>query len=100
MLERRAGDRLPHARADAGCGAGPSRVLAAQLADERLELPCHLMRAALRPVRAVGQSGQATMPVTSDPLVHCPARHAETIGNLGHLPAVLNHRNDGLLTPV
>ena len=76
----------------------PAGVLAADLADHRLELGRDLVRTALRFVGAIGESRQASGLVASDPVVDTLARDAKVRGDLGDLPAVLDHGHDCLIT--
>jgi hypothetical protein len=75
----------------------PAGMLATQLADQGLELRRDLVRAAVGAVRPIGESGETARLVAGDPLVHRLARHAEPSGDLGDLPAVLDHSHDRLI---
>ena len=76
----------------------PSRVLAAELADRGFELRRDLMGTALRSMRSVGERGEAAVLVTGDPVVDALAGNPETLGDLGDLPAILDHGHDRLIT--
>jgi hypothetical protein len=49
------------------------RVLAAEIADQRLDLGGDLVRASARAMRPIGQRGQAPQFVAGDPDVHALA---------------------------
>jgi iron complex transport system substrate-binding protein len=75
----------------------PPGVLAAELADHRLQLGGDLVGAARGTVRSVGEGGKASGLVAGDPLVHRLAGHTEALGHFGDLPAVLDHGHDRLV---
>jgi hypothetical protein len=56
----------------------------AQLAHPRLDHRRHLMRAALRPVRPVGETVETGVLVAAQPGVHRLARHPPLLGDLDH----------------
>jgi hypothetical protein len=60
----------------------PPRMLPAHLAHHRLDLGAHLVRARLRPLRAVHQPGQARLLITADPGMHALPRHPEPLSRL------------------
>jgi hypothetical protein len=62
----------------------PPRVLAADLADRRLNIARDLVRGRLRPPRAVRQGSQAAFGITADPGMHTLPRHPEPDSDLRH----------------
>jgi hypothetical protein len=75
----------------------PARMLAAKLADERLELRGDLMPAGGGSMRAVRQRKKAAVFVAGDPVVDALAGDAETPSDLADLPAVLHHGHHCLI---
>ena len=59
-------------------------MLPPQLTHRRLDLRADLMRARLRPPRAVHQTAQATLLIAADPGMHALPRHPIPLSDLGH----------------
>ena len=75
----------------------PPRMLPTQLADVRLGLGIDLVGTGARAMRPVGERGEPARLIAYDRRVHALSRHAEACGNLGDLPAVLHHGQNGLV---
>ena len=59
-------------------------MLPPQLAHRRLDLHADLVRARLRPPRAVHQPAQAALLIAADPRMHTLPRHPEPLSDLSH----------------
>ncbi|HEU4397321.1 MAG TPA: hypothetical protein VFU54_05720 [Actinomycetota bacterium] len=74
----------------------PVGMVSAQLAQVGFDLGRHLMWAAQRPMRAVGQSVQPAGPIAAQPAVDRLAAHPVAVGDLEHREPVAQHLHDGV----